>query len=332
MYRITVSLLTLLTLLLLFIQPLHADRGTLPMIDVNIYGSGQKAIIAWNGETELLILSTDLYASVDTKVLEVMPLPSRPNVEEGSLKSFENIQNLMMKNLRSTKPEYKAGLELVFHEKIGVHDITVVKSTSIKELSRFIIDYAREVGLKNTPSIGEASSAILEDYLNRGFNYFALDLVDLNSTTRTVEPIIYEFKTPSLYYPMKISKTAKGNTRITLYLITPDPISEDNIPSKMQLARYLPSDITIQFQLSTQDLESIDPKIVQLLNGGAWLTTVKYEGDLNGLDFDMEIQPYSTSKPKNIRWLILVGSVASSILLGAFLLYHYARRRVAPTS
>jgi len=35
-------------------------------------------VIAWNGKEEILILSTDLHASQETKVLEVIPMPGEP--------------------------------------------------------------------------------------------------------------------------------------------------------------------------------------------------------------------------------------------------------------
>ena len=50
-----------------------ADRGMLPISDVSVYGPGQKAIIAWNGDEEILILSTDVRADSDSKVLEILP-------------------------------------------------------------------------------------------------------------------------------------------------------------------------------------------------------------------------------------------------------------------
>jgi hypothetical protein len=66
-----------------------ADRGMIPIkSDVSVYEPGQKAIIAWNKGKEILILSTDVRASGETKVLEVMPLPSVPKIEKGDLKSF----------------------------------------------------------------------------------------------------------------------------------------------------------------------------------------------------------------------------------------------------
>jgi hypothetical protein len=60
----------------------------IPIIpNVNIYGPGQKAIVAWNGEVERLILSTDVYASASSTVLEFLPLPSQPTRIEMAISS-----------------------------------------------------------------------------------------------------------------------------------------------------------------------------------------------------------------------------------------------------
>jgi hypothetical protein len=41
----------------------HADRGAIPFQpEVTIFEPTQRALIAWNGEEEILILSTDLRA------------------------------------------------------------------------------------------------------------------------------------------------------------------------------------------------------------------------------------------------------------------------------
>jgi len=72
-----------------------ADRGMLPIIPgISVYEPGQKAIIAWSGSKEILILSTDVYADESTKVLEVLPLPSKPVVKDGNFKSFEVVQKI----------------------------------------------------------------------------------------------------------------------------------------------------------------------------------------------------------------------------------------------
>ncbi|MEM3430909.1 MAG: DUF2330 domain-containing protein [Candidatus Bathyarchaeia archaeon] len=289
--RLAIALIALPIILLNCVSHVYADRGTIPIMNVDVYGPGQKAIIAWNGEVERLILSTDLYASLETKILELIPLPSKPNVEMADFKIFEELQILMMSKMpRAISPEYRGGLEIIFHEKIGAHDITVLKVTSTEELRRFITDYTVKMSISNIPPVSEETYAILQDYLMRGFNYWVLDLVDIPSTTRSIEPIAYEFNSQAIYYPMKISATTKGPTRINLYLITPEPLNENNIPSKMQIAKYFPSNQNVQFKLSKEDLATVDLKIQRLFNGEAWFTAVKYEGDTRNIDFDLEIQ------------------------------------------
>ena len=278
----------------------HADRCILPTADADVYGPGQKAIIAWNGEVERLILSTDLYASADTKALEVLPLPSEPSVHEGSFQSFQAVQQLMTNNLSRVLVPGKEphGFEIVFHDRIGAHDITVVKVTSTDELVNFILEYAQKMGVSQIPSVDGKARNILQDYSTRGFNYWVLDFVDLYSTTKSIEPIVYEFRSPSLYYPLKVSATANGRTEVILYLITPEPIGEGDIPKKMRFARYQPIDQEIRFQLSSHNLSTIDSKLAELFpvadSHAAWFTVVKYEGELSGLDFDFELSPRPT--------------------------------------
>jgi hypothetical protein len=297
--------LVLISVIMIQILPVRADRCILPISDVDVYGPGQKAIIAWNGTTERLILSTDMYTNREALVLEILPLPSEPIVEKGDFKSFQKIQNLMVKNFPQDiflGRESEKSLQIIFHERIGAHDITIVEARSADELYDFINEYIRyqKIGSPNESIINEKTKEILQDYLTRGYDFWVFDLVNLFSEVKSIDPIIYEFKTPSLYYPMKVSTTAKGTTEIILYLITEETISEESIPSKMKLAQYFESDQIVQFQLSQDELASIDKGILELFDiellihpslPVAWLTAVKYEGELSELDFDLEIPP-----------------------------------------
>lgn len=73
----------------------------------------------------------------------------------------------------------------------------------------------------------------------------------------------------------------------------------------MRVARYLPSDNMIQFQVSHEELATIEKGIsnlfpVQLVYPAfpaAWFTAVKYEGELSDLDFDLEIYRSSEVPP-----------------------------------
>ncbi|HJH27131.1 MAG TPA: hypothetical protein C5S37_10290 [Methanophagales archaeon] len=74
--------LVILALALVFIllapSLVFADKGMIVVgpREVSLQESGQNAIVAWNGDEEIIILSTDAKSSESTLVLEVLPLPS----------------------------------------------------------------------------------------------------------------------------------------------------------------------------------------------------------------------------------------------------------------
>ncbi|HEX69282.1 MAG TPA: hypothetical protein ENG10_03190, partial [Candidatus Bathyarchaeota archaeon] len=131
-----VSLILLISFPLIF-----ADEGIIiipPKLNVSVYEPGQKAIIAWNGTEEILVLSTDVNASEDTLALRILPLPSNPKaIEKANFTSFSAIQEILRRHAPSVfsinstvelLPQAEAMLDnvvITFHEKIGVHDIIV---------------------------------------------------------------------------------------------------------------------------------------------------------------------------------------------------------------
>jgi len=70
------------------------DGGFIPFHDLSVYEPGQKAIIAWDGETEIMVLSVDMYSEFETKVLHMVPFPDEPEVEMGNISIFEEVENV----------------------------------------------------------------------------------------------------------------------------------------------------------------------------------------------------------------------------------------------
>jgi len=80
----------LVALLLLCASHLFADGGFIALKNgVRMFKPNQRAMIAWSGSKEILLLSTDMRASEATQVLEVVPLPSEPKVTKGDVETFE---------------------------------------------------------------------------------------------------------------------------------------------------------------------------------------------------------------------------------------------------
>ena len=129
---------------------------------VSVYEPGQKAIIAWNDGKEIMLLSTDVNASKETKAIRILPLSSEPTIQTGSFKSFETVQRLIDEHaprveiestglmtlggpLGSTVSETQ-GVEILFHKRMGAHDITVAKANDYTGFVEWARGFIGEAG------------------------------------------------------------------------------------------------------------------------------------------------------------------------------------------
>ena len=86
------SVIVLLICLWILAFRLNGDMGSIPFYPTAvILEPNQRALIAYNGLEEILILSTDLKADRETKVLEIMPLPSEPAVTNADVEIFQKV-------------------------------------------------------------------------------------------------------------------------------------------------------------------------------------------------------------------------------------------------
>lgn len=276
------------------IMLVSADRGMIPIIpDVSIYEPGQKAIIAWNGQEEILILSTDVRSIYNTTTLEILPLPSNPKkIGEAALESFDVVQELIWYHMPPPPAfnwnETKRDIEVVFHERIGVHDITVVEAHNVSEFAEWMDEFLLKNGISQEVSL-QKFEFVIEDYMSRGFHFYVLDLVELSSDQKSVEPILYEFDSSFLYYPFLITSPIGGDGKIILFLLTEGLVEDGYYP--LEKARYLGLNFSqpIQFWLSDEELSAIDPSMGELFEDKAVMTVLRYEGPLDKLTTDMAI-------------------------------------------
>ena len=307
-------IVTALLLLSLVLSSVFADRGmiSIMMPNVVVFEPGQKAIIAWNGQEEILILSTDVKANQSTLILELLPLPSNPKtVERADFDSFIKLQqviwNPILRHVESEslfeyieQDNLQKTVVVTFHEKIGTHNITVVRAENASELAIWINDFLRSNSVPNELSIEEYAS-LFEDYISRGFPYFALDLVEVSPEEKSIEPILYRFETSFLYYPLKISTLFSGNTKIKLFILTqeaPDFLYYNRMVNPPWAASlvyvdenrtkaYAPANFTwslgevYHYNLTDDKLREIDLRLASLFNGSAHLTILDYSGALD---------------------------------------------------
>jgi hypothetical protein len=257
-------------LLLLLSVSVYADRGSIPFEpNIKIFEPTQRAMIAWNGEEEILLLSTDMSASDSTEVLEVLPLPYEPVVKKGNVETFRKATELINKKIRlqnvlvskrnggKGRVAQPAG-EITFHEKIGAHDISVARVLNKDGFVKWVENYLDSLGVKN-PVIPEGLKKVVDEYLEEKFTWFVFDVVSLDKEIKTNDAIQYRFKTDFLFYPVKIMNTEEGYTSMELLVLTPELLRHfPGIPLEKIEPQHSPISITSsELRLLNEEMDEL---------------------------------------------------------------------------
>jgi hypothetical protein len=229
MYRLA---LVAVALLVFLPEQARADCGGIPFDPkVVVFEPNQRALIAFNGQEEILLLSADLQVSEPTKILQVLPLPSEPKVTKGDFDVFVKATNLI--NAKLPPPPAMPGMggmgsggampagEVTFHEKIGSHDLTVTHVLNRRGFVEWVENYLRKAGVEN-PTIPEPMKEVVSEYLRDRFQWFVFDVVDVGKEVQTKEAIQYRFATRYLYYPLRITRSEEGDTTVRLLILSPE--------------------------------------------------------------------------------------------------------------
>jgi eight-cysteine-cluster-containing protein len=272
-----------------FVFPLFvfADRGMIvwpPLVHLD--QSAQNAIVAWNGKEEIIILSANIKSDASATALEILPLPSNPvEIKEGSFDSFEKLVEIMNRKIGEIRNQWlkekglgeapTAGIEITFHEKIGAHEVTVVKVNDLD----FFLNWVKDFTTKKNLAIKNISSEFREgikNYLKRGINHFVFDVIEAEKGEGSINPLIFRFESDLLYYPLKItavSEIGSSQGRIQIFLIAKDFIGEE-------FKSLFPVDFT------KDELKEVSEDIANLFESEVKLAKFDYSGSLNGLNKD----------------------------------------------
>jgi hypothetical protein len=278
---------------ILSISPILADRGMMPFNPyVQIFEPNQRAMIAWNGTEQILLLSTDLHASDSTRVLEVMPLPAEPEVKKGDLETFRKATDLINRKLYAGQAGKGRVLsegvvvpsgEVTFHEKIGAHDISVTHLLDATGFVDWVVQYLKTVGVEQD-IVSSRMKTLIEEYIAGDFEWFVFDVITLTKDIVTNEPIQYGFNSDHLFYPLKITSTAEGSTSIELLILTPRLLNRfPSLPIDRINLKHDPIEIT------QDELRELNEDMYALLKGydRMKLRIWEIEGELNEFDADL---------------------------------------------
>lgn len=284
---------SIICLILLIPGFISADGGMIIWPpEIRLDQSAQNAIVAWNGEEEIIILSNDIKSDAEATALRIIPLPSNPSeIKEGSFDSFEKLVKIMNEKTKEVRNQWMAagkdlekapaaGVEITFHEKIGAHDITIVKVNDLDCFLDWIKDFATEKGLE-VKGISSKFKEGVKNYLKRDIKYFVFDVIDTKEGEESINPLIYRFDSDSLYYPLKItaiSEIGSSLGKINIFLIAKEFVGEE--------FRFL-----YPVELTKEELKEVSEEIASLFESNVKAVKFDYSGRLTEFDKDFTLFP-----------------------------------------
>lgn len=285
----------------------HADMGSIPFKKgVRIVEPNQDAIIAWNGKEQLLYLQTTLGASEETKVLEVMPLPNKPTVEATEVEVFRRCKSLLPRvvvrdsggmgpfsALGGTPPKRMPAAKVVERKMLGAHDIRIVELLDAERFSAWV---TAEFGVANEGlEVPAPLLAVISDYAKDGYKWFLFDVVDLKQETAKKTPLRIRFETDKLYYPMRITRTEKGHTTVSLSILTNILFNKEDCIGIPRESINVPAR---PIAVSGAQVNWIDPPLFTLLGRPqtVQLRTWEIFGEIDSFQKDLLIRNPSTAK------------------------------------
>lgn len=255
---------------------------------VVVYEPGQRAVVLWNGREEILLLSTELRTSQPVSILEVIPFPSRPEAKLGEFETFEQMQALLIeKSMWKVAsgggvagvgaPERAARID--FHQQMGAHDLAVVEVLDAPNFVKWVGAFLTEKGAVD-PKVRPEFAAIIDNYVARGFKWFAFDIINTTNEVQSRQPIEYRFATDAAYYPLEISSLETGKTRINLLFVTHKPLKP---VSEVKFASRKYDRVTI----NAADLEKVSTDWSAFMgNAGCEMQQIRIKGDIRKLKTD----------------------------------------------
>lgn len=300
---------------LLLFNSVFADGGLMiwPQT-IHVQQTDQNAIVAWNGTTELLTLSTNLSkpaGSGTATLLHVVPLPSQPGeIKEDAPEVFDKMVTLLNTKIAAMQKRswgeenFSAGgaggttatapsVEIVMQKNIGAHDVTVVKVNTPDDFSNWIDGFASGKKLASK-QISQEFKDGLQKYLQRGINYFVFDVLDLSDQSVAVKPLIYQFDTKYFYFPLLISgisEIADSNANINLYLVF-----DKNWKLPPQIWQnygnnYYVDDSGIDIGLTNAELKGISERTAGIFSGDVKVRRFTMSGTLSAINKDLMLFP-----------------------------------------
>lgn len=308
----------------------------------------ERALIAWNGATENILMSMSV-AESSAKAAWVMPVPSAARITLGDPEVFEDLGRLTAPRVEyrdSWWPTFSwlvwagaapdtagapgGAVDVLGRQRLGPFDVTRLAANDSAALATWLTDngFPHPHGLDQN----------LAPYVADGWEIVAIQLVPAQGgapLTGDLQPLRLSFASDSVVYPMRLSRSATNSQNVDLYVLAEHRMD----PAVVPVADEKPS---LEFAGPIGSTE-VSPALAEYVGDAAFLTrwknTIFEPGSIDG-DYVFEQAPsdstyqqviYRTRDRGDLTGLILlgvlgVGAVMTIVLLARLLSRKSVRR------
>ena len=249
-FRCVVILLTLTALLYL---PVLADGCFVFRWDkkIDINEPTQKAIILHDSGREDLLLQVKYEGSLE-EFGWLIPVPAVPKVEQGSMEAFYELSQLTQRHFGtlykagtlSSRGSHNESVKVIEIKTVGAYEVAVLSAQDSGSLARWL--------KANDYSIPEGKSAIVDEYIRRGWCFVAAKIqlnkgvsfktvpgagsmvsaasagarkaIQSQLSSGELHPLLISFDTPKCVFPLRISAVGNKASEVSIYVLSAEPL------------------------------------------------------------------------------------------------------------
>jgi hypothetical protein len=296
----------------------------------------ERALIAWDGTTEDILMSLSVTGSSD-RAAWIMPVPSAARVSLGDTEVFEDLGEITAPRIEyrdswwptipwlvwagaasDTAGAPAGAVNVLGRQRLGPFDVTRLAADDPTALANWLMDngFPHPEGLDDN----------LAPYVADGWEIVAIQLVPAETDgalSGALQPLRLSFASDTVVYPMRLSRSATMSQYIDLYVLAPHRMD----PSAVPVASDRP---TLEY---AGPIERSDSAALTDFAGDAafltrWKNTIFDPAAIEG-DYVFEQAPadtpfqqvvYRTRDRGHITYLILVASIGVAGVAAAVLL------------
>ena len=272
-YRKIVLGMLLISIISFINVPIADADGWHPSAEfLHLYEPAQKAVIYWNGYTQIMFLSSAVKSNNLTNIAWVVPIISttKPVVTDGNMSVFEKLVDFFGESyywyghfIKVNDYLSEGNVTVIEVCEIDIYDVIIVKATNASDLIDWLIE--------NNLMVPEEAHDIIDRYVQMDNCYFIINKIDLKNRFKDVieslengtipenleeyrrviedlkigmaTPLRFEFTPPSAYYPLVISSLNAGEGKIEVYVIAEKPVADINGIMQVDQIKNMTSDL-----------------------------------------------------------------------------------------